>query len=60
MFALIFVVAVIYFIGTNFGDHAAAIAVLIAMGLFIVLFIKAGHDNNKAYNNWVNYWKNKE
>ena len=58
MFALLCMIGVIFYVGNKYGEHAAAIAILIGLGILVVAYLIAGHNVNKAYGNFINYWAN--
>lgn len=58
MIALICLIALVYWIGTTYGDEAGVIGIMVLGVLLIVLFCKAWSDGSKAHWNRVQYWKN--
>ena len=57
MLELLLLIGLVYWIGTDLGDKAGVIALAVLIVIVIGLLIGAGRDNNKAYNNFVDYWK---
>lgn len=57
MIGLIGLIAIVYWIGTRYGDHAGVIATGAAVLFLIVLFCSAWSDHVNAVHNWVRYWK---
>lgn len=59
MISLILLIGIIYWVSVDYGNDAAAVAVLIAMAGIIILGFKACGDISSAYCNWIDHWKNK-
>ena len=57
MLELLLLIGLVYWIGTDLGDNAGVIALALLIVIVIGLLIGAGRDNNKAYGNMVDYWK---
>ena len=57
MLELLLLVGIVYWIGTDLGDNAGVIALAVLIVILVGMFIGACRDGNKAYNNFVDYWK---
>ena len=57
MLGLIGLIAIVYLVGTRYGDRVGVIATAAAVLLLIVLFCSAWSNHAKAEYNWVRYWK---
>ena len=59
MFEIILIIGGIYWVITKFGEQAGAIAIGIVAVLLVIGLVKASHDLDRAYLNFVDYWKKK-
>ena len=57
MLGLIGLIAIVYLVGTRYGDRVGVIATAAAVLLLIVLFCSAWSNHAKAEYNLVRYWK---
>lgn len=57
MLELLLLIGLVYWIGKDLGDNAGMIALAVLIVIVIALLIGAGRDNNKAFGNLVDYWK---
>lgn len=57
MLTLIGLAFVIYLIAEHVSIDAGAVAFLIVIGLLIILCIRIGRRDARAYGNWVEYWE---
>ena len=60
MLTLIGLIAVVIWIGNRFGDHAGTVALAVLLVFLGVLFVSGWRDTDKAYGNWVDYWKDED
>ena len=58
MIELLLLIGIVYWIGTSFGDHAGTIALAVVLVILVALFVGAWRDGDKAFSNFVDYWKN--
>ena len=57
MLELLLLVGIVYWIGSDLGDKAGVIAIAVLILFLLVMFIGACRDGDKAFNNFVDYWK---
>ena len=57
MLELLLLVGIVYWIGSDLGDTAGVIAIAVLILFLLVMFIGACRDGDKAFNNFVDYWK---
>lgn len=57
MLFLIGLIAVVYWVGTKWGDDAGVIAVFIAAAIVIILLIMAERNDTKVWRNRNYYWR---
>ena len=57
MLELLLLIGIVYWIGTDLGDKAGVIALAVLIVILLGLFVSAWHDGDKAYGNFVKYWK---
>lgn len=56
MIELALILGLIYWIGTEFGDHIGTILLGILIVVLIIAFCGAWRKGDKAYSNFVDYW----
>ena len=57
MLALLLLLYGVYEIGEAYGEIAESWAMGILMLVLLIVFIKVGRDNDRAYGNAVRYWR---
>lgn len=57
MLELLLLIGLVYWIGTDLGDKAGVIAIAVLAVVLLAAFIGACRDGDKAYGNFVKYWK---
>lgn len=57
MIDLLLIIGIIYLVGTHLGEKAGTVLTVIVVVSIVLAVCKAMADSDKAYGNWVDYWK---